>query len=415
MSDTYAPATGLGDLPQGLGPGASFIVPADPAQTGVADGQLVVKDELVFRLFGTFDEPTLTPAPISPVSAEVFPVAPLEDLGSPALAAALRSGQLAAVLEALAFDFVVVPVVEVDGRFEARSFPGAGGRADLQLFSSAACLAEFLGADPDRLFVIRHGAAVAEFVARRVDDLDNLVFDAGSEHPFTLPAGQLAAIVSAALDDEGEWEIEEAEPPPGEPVAFELPLTRHWAVLDLARQDVREQQIRELVKRQTRQLSDRGAGLRHDMRVWLKRTATQAQSAGGRQFAFLITQVQQAAAAVSLVNHWHDLGPGAHHLDQVARHLTSSAQTGDEIVRLRVEGDEVLRHRRVRSGSAEVGGAAIPLLLVDYWIAVPNSTSLAQVAVSSPHVPASDAIVAMTDTLVLGGRFVYPDEAGSGA
>lgn len=399
----------LGRIPVGPSPSASFIVtdsesqPRDGAQVEPLAGQLLVRDDLIFRLYDPLDEDGTAE---NPLTGEVLTVAADAELGSPALAAALSQSDRAALLEALAFDMVLLPVIRTEQGWQVAAFESGAERADLQLFSSANSFANVVGAGPLRHFVVRHGAVVADFARRRADQLRDLVFDPGSPHELTLPVALIAEILADVQDDaspELAWDVPEGQ---ARVVDFRPALTKHWAVLDLTDEVRRDGQIRELVKRQTRKLSDSGASLRQDMRVWLRRTTAQAASAGGRSFAFLISDLPDAAVALSLVTYWHDLGPGAGHLDELERSLLTEAHEGDEIVRLRVEGDQVIRHARLRSGAEEVGGSAVPLLLIDYWLSVPGSDDLAHVAFSTPHLQARDALTALSDTIVLNGDYL---------
>ncbi|MCB0910588.1 MAG: hypothetical protein KDB60_03105 [Propionibacteriaceae bacterium] len=417
-------ARGLGALPGGIGPAAALITaPADDDTSGrphFLEGALETNSELLFRLVDPDSTGSIGDVGTAVLSGAV-PVAAVPELGSPRLAGALAADDLPAVLEALAYDVVVVPTLASGGGLEACAFANQAEpepAPDLLLFSSAGTLARFLTATDERLFVIRHGAAVAEFVAEHSAALAQVTFDAAGPHALSLPASIFRTILDATpVDAEPDVAAaSDAAEPAGEIVGFALPLEGHWATIDLtADETVRKARIKEIVKDQTRVLSDRGASLRHDMREWLGRSTAQAASAGGRQYAFLITRTGDAAAAVSMVSYWHDLGPGVGEkspLDGVAESLLGRAGDADELVRLRVDGDEVLRHSRVRSGDPELGGKDVPLLLLDYWVGVPgpSPTAVAHVTFSTPHLPARDAITALTDTLVLQGRWIGEGE-----
>ncbi len=404
MTDPTTPV-GLGELPGGIAPSASFILSDDSAESGVGEGRLLVRDDLIFRIYDPLDADGTAE---NPITGQVITVAADAELGSPVLAAALATGEPAEVLDGLAFGMALVPVIAGPEGYQAAAFAAkGGGPADLLLFSSAVSYAAFVGSSVLRHFVVRHGVGAIELAVRHAAVLRDLVLDPGQPHSTTLPVSLFVEILSSAAAEgigaEVELDEEEAE---SLPVAFKPALTKHWALLDLRDEEGRDQQIRELVKRQTRSLSDRGAGLRQDMRVWLRRMAQQAASAGGRDFGFLLSDVPDSAAAVSVVTYWHELGPTGNPLDQLEQTLLSESGEGDALVRLRVDGDEVLRHGRVRSGAADVGGSSVPLLLIDYWIAVPGSSNLAQVSFTTPHVMVRDAITAMTDTIVLNGSFV---------
>ncbi|MGC3995886.1 MAG: hypothetical protein QM779_17520 [Propionicimonas sp.] len=407
-----ARALGLGDLPGGAGAAASLITtpPAEGTPGGrMVGGTVETNSDLIFRLLDPEGTGSLGDARAAVLRGAV-PVAPLPELGSPRLAAALAADDLPSVLEALAHDVVVVPALLSGGGLEACAFADEADAApDLHVFSSAEAFARFPTGMNERLFVVRPGAALVEFASAHASDLARVVFDAAGPRPLELPADLFRAILDVPADDPGSGPAAE---PGGEVVGFALPLDGHWATIDLTADEAsRRGRIKELVKDQTRVLSDRGAALRHDMREWLGRSTAQAASAGGRQYAFLVARTSEAAAAVSVVTYWHDLGPGVggvDPLDGVAGSLLAHAGEADELVRLRVDGDQVLRHSRVRAGEPDLGGSDVPVLLVDYWIGVPGPrpSAVAHVAFSTPHLDAGDAITALADTLVLQGRWI---------
>lgn len=415
---------GLGELPAGYGPAAALITPvrSDPtASRGFVEAELETNPDLVFRLWDSTGSGNGIVGDVRTAVLEgTIPVAALPELGSAALAEALAANDLPAVLDALAVDFVVVPAKLAESGIETCAFgKSESAPPDLYLFSTAETLDRFLAESDERLFAIRHGAAVVEYVAELASALNEVIFDAAGPHPMQLPAELFRMILEAPIEpdlelDETDFDDEIQR----DPIAFNLPLEGQWASIDLtAEQSVRQEQIKRFVKRQTKSLSDRGASLRREMRDWIGRSADQAASAGGRQYAFLITSTANAAAAVSMVSFWHDLGPGVGELrpiDGVAESLLETAGPEDELVRLKVDGDEVLRHSRIRSGADEVGGKDVPLLLIDYWVSVPGPkpTAVAHLTFSTPHLPARDAITALTDTLVLHGHWTEPDDPG---
>lgn len=403
---------GLGGLPAGIGSVGTFIAaserPAAPTRAEFVDGELVIREDLVFRLLQQAAEPGTGSSAVTNLAGDVeLPAAALPELGSPELAAALGRRDYPGVLEALAYGVAVVPVMRTADGLEACGF-ATDGELDFQIFSSAATLETFVGDAVDRSFVLRAGAAVVDFVAGRDEQLGKLVIDSAGPNPMSISVADLVAILSVPGDLD---ELPSESEPPEQISGFEVPLDANWGQLDLADVENRTEQIKKMVKEQTRSLSDQGASLRHDMRSWLARTADQAASAGGRQFAFLLARTKQAAAAVTMVTYWHEFGVGMgaeSPIDRVGDHLVNTADAGDELVKLAVEGDQIIRHARIRSGNPELGGKDVNLLLVDYWIAVPgtSSSSLAHVSFSTPHVSAREAILALADSLVLAGSWV---------
>jgi len=403
---------GLGGLPAGIGSVATLISagerPVAPTKAELVDGELVIREDLVFRLLQQTPEPGTGSPAVTGLAGDVeLPAAALPELGSPELAEALGRRDYPGVLEALAYGVAVVPVVRTADGIEARAFANHA-ELDFQIFSSAATLETFLGDATERSFVLRAGAAIVDFVVSRAEQLSKLVIDSAGPHPMSISVADLVAMLSVPGDVD---ELPAESEPPGQIGGFEVPLDANWGLLDLADLDNRTEQIKKMVKEQTRSLSDQGASLRHDMRSWLARTADQAASAGGRQFAFLLARTKQAAAAVTMVTYWHEFGVGMgaeSPIDRVGDHLVNTADAGDELVKLAVEGDQIIRHARTRSGNPELGGKDVNLLLVDYWIAVPgtSSSSLAHVSFSTPHVAAREAILALADSLVLAGSWV---------
>lgn len=400
---------GLGGLPAGIGSIATLIsadVPVvAPTRPELVDAELVVRDDLVFRLL-----PEAGSAPVADVAADGdLPVAALTELGSAELAAALAGRDYPGVLEALAYGVAVIPVLRTDDGLQAGGVAAEDGRLGFLLFSSAVTLETYLGDAVERSFVTRAGAAIIDFVVTAAERIDRLVIDPAGPNPMVISVADLVAILSIPSD--GDVQEPEAAGLPDRIGGFEVPLDANWGALDLSDPSSRSDQIKQLVKEQTRSLSDQGAALRQDMRSWLGRTADQAASAGGRQFAFLLARTKQAAAAVTMVTYWHELGAGAgpgSPVDRVGDHLVDTAEAADELVRLAVGDDRVIRHTRTRQGNAELGGKDVSLLLIDYWIAVPEvgASSLAHVTFSSPHVAQKDAILALADTLVLAGNWV---------
>jgi hypothetical protein len=416
----------LGAVPEGIGAVGTLISVGERSAAStkpqLQDGELVVRDDLVFRLFAPDDEPGVSAgAEPGRALAGDLPAAPLPELGSPELAVALASRDYPGVLEALAYGVAVVPVAHAADGLEARGHVAEDGGLDFHIFSSAATLEAFVGDDADRAFVIRAGAAIIDFVTTRADQLSRLVIDAAGPKPMPIRVADLVAMLSVPADSEaGEAATGEAGAPelPDQIAGFDVPLDANWGVLDLTDATTRVDQIKQMVKEQTRSLSDQGASLRQDMRGWLARTADQAASAGGRQFAFLLARTKQAAAAVTMVSYWHELGAGVgaeSPIDRLGDYLVGSAEAADELVKLSVEGDQIIRHTRTRRGNSELGGKDISLLLIDYWIAVPQAgaSSLAQVSFSTPHVSAREAILALSDSLVLAGHWVAATEVAA--
>ena len=127
---------------------------------------------------------------------------PAHGAGAPSLAAALVSGDRAAVRRALRDEPVVVPHLErEDGTPQVRVFPAPEGSAasyEVCLFSSAGALEVFLGDDPGREFILRRRDSLVPFLRRHGAALGRVVVDPGGAHAMTFEVSELLA----ALDGE---------------------------------------------------------------------------------------------------------------------------------------------------------------------------------------------------------------------
>lgn len=348
-------------------------------------------------------------------NSQSLPVAPLPELGSTALRDALVAKDVPSLLEAIAYDAVVVPIVE-GAEPSTRVFPSRFGPKpyDLLLFSSAKTLSDYLGPCAHRSFVLRHGVAVLVYLSEHLESIEDVVFDPGSEHEATTSAEGLAAFVASG----GEVEIpvpsdDPAADPADDPAAdssvpaaflgYEINVEGPWGSIDL-RADNRKQQIDRLVKMQTASLGDDGALVRHQIREWLTGAADQAASGGGEQIAFLLAHHRGAAVSLSMMKYWHDLGPQVgpiSHLDAIVEHLGTDSSEGEQLEHLEADGNRIVRHSRTRSGASEMGGSSVPLALADYWVACPDGRHVAHVSFSTPHVDQIDTMLTLMDNVAL--------------
>lgn len=364
-------------------------------------------------------------APQVPEGVRVLPVAPLKELGSQALAEA--SGSLADILDALADDVAILPVgLDEQGEIRPIAFTDPGtGLPDLHIYSSAeAYCADRHGTEG--LFVIRHGAVLVDYVVSDADSFHQLVIDSAPDKEeadaidvFVLQ--QLLVMTQPPLGEdeadaagEGEDWDDVAARPARPAAAYVLDLPSHWATIDLtANEAKRKDQIQALVKKQTVQLSDAGAQLRHEMRTWLARTASDAAAQGGREFAFLVARTNQAAAALNVVTYWHSVGTSgkATAFELLEQKLRAEAGPEDDLVLVETADDRLLRHTRTVQGATEVGGGNTPLLMADYWLEVPGDPiTLAHLVFTTPHLFARKEILELCDAVALGGSWFYPEE-----
>ena len=410
----------LSGVPQGLGPLIAAVRVDDQrshsALGEVLAGRVDVAETPVFRLVSPDGVGMVPDVSVS----RVIPVAAVPDVGSASLATALSGGDLPAVLEALAFDVVVVPVVAMDDGLATRVFSHAedSGERDVYLFSSAETLERFIGSTSDRLFIVQHGAGVVEYVVNHVDALGDVVFDAAGPSRMTISARDLTSFLDEdvdavqddmdALPDVGNV----GEEPTGQVTGFDLGLDSGWGRIDLRDSDRREHQIQRLVAEQTRRLGDKAGPLRRDMRTWLGKVSEQASQAGGSQLAFLLLHGRDVGAAVSVVTYCHALGPqtgDVSHLDRVVQHLETKVGPEDSLVRIETPDGDIVRFSRIRRGDPRVGGDKVPLVNIDYWMAAPDQEHVGHVSVSSPHVDARDAITSLADNIVLNGGWVVKE------
>ena len=401
----------LVDAPSGMGPLIGKVRVGDtgsPDETPIVrSGSVEVADITVFRLAGSAGGPAIVDA------SAVVPVAVMPEVGSVVLAQALTSRALPSVLEALAFDIVLVPVtLSGDGLPVTRVFPASGTaiRA-LCLFSSASTLDRFLPDDDERLFTMLHGAAVVDYVAQRLTDIDMVVLDPSGPSSMTISSQVLASFIE---DDTTEPVLDQSveEEFTGVVTGFDLGLDAQWGTVDLTDPDRRERQIINLVEAQTKTLGDDAALLRRDMRQWLDNVARKSAEAGGSELGFLLTRTREAAAAVSVVTYCHALGmaaTGYDALEAITDSLIAKADPDDEFVKIEIAGGEILRHSKVRRGDPRVGGENINLLAIDYWMLGPDHDHVAHVSFSTPHLEARDAITLLADNVMFNGQWTISD------
>jgi hypothetical protein len=348
----------------------------------------------------------------------------LHDFGSQDLSAALASGDAAAVGRALRDGPVIVPhLTRDDGTPQVRVFPAPDGSTapyEVCLFSAASSLASFLGDDPGRDFSLRRRDSLAPFLRRHGAALARVVVDPAGPHPMVLEVSEtLAALETSPVADdptglfddtgsgispEGRDALATADEPGGSRgIGIELNLPDHWVLLDLEDPEARDQEIRDVVKRQTASLGDRGASLRRDLRDKMIDAATKAASAGGQVMAYLVLPGPNAALALNVTLYWHDLGPetdGVPHLRRLQDRLGSRLGTDDALTRTETLSGPFLRHVRVGRGAEELGAQDVPLLLVDYWAEAPGRQSVARLAFSTPHVEIREQMLTLTDKVL---------------
>jgi hypothetical protein len=354
---------------------------------------------------------------------EVMPVAPSTDVGSERLAAALAAMDVPAIGRALRQDYVIVPLTrgpagETQTKVVEDDDPEDERRWALLLFSSTAAFATYLGDSSEREFDIRTGSSLAPFIEQYRHLLRRVVFDPAGPHPVQASVEDvLWSLTPDASDDDVAW-ITDGEATtsiglrPGERViGLELPLGHDWTSVDLTDPKRIEKDVSALVKAQLAGLP-RAPSLRGQLTAWLGSTARRAAGAGGQRMAFLTRRSQTAAAALSVVQYWHELGEPGDHLDaQITRLRAAGGE--QQLAEATTPAGRFVRQVHRVPGPAEL--ALRPILTLDYWLEFPDRRGLCLLSFATPHQDALDAIARLADNVVLSARWVLaPDEGTVG-
>ena len=294
-----------------------------------------------------------------------------------------------------------------------------GERAwELCIFSSAKAFADFIAGDAEREFAISKGSSLAPFMETYRHLLRRVVFDPAGPHPVRASVEDvLAALAPDPTDDEVAWITAPDGMPerglrPGERVrGLNLALGDDWAIIDLSDERRAEKDVRALVKRQLAGIPQAPV-LRGQLTAWLTSTIRAASRAGGTLMAYLIRRSEDAAAALSLTQYWHELGPrpGGSHLDDAIERLQAKLGADDDLVRAQTASGPFVRLTSRRMGPAELGGR--PIAVIDYWLEFPDQRGLAVVSFSTPHLDALGPIRLLADNIILGALWeLVPAEA----
>lgn len=353
-------------------------------------------------------------------------IAPSTDVGSERLAAALAAMDVAGIGRALRHDYVIVPLMrgpqgETQTRVIEASDPVGERKWVLCLFSSTKAFSDFLADDQQREFAIRKGDSFLPFLEQYEGLLRHVVFDSAGPHPVQASVDDvLAALRPAPGDDEMSWITSPDGRPeygirPGEHVVgLDLPLDVDWAAVELGDPTHMARDVEALVKQQLRGIPNAPV-LRGQFTSWLLQTAKRAAAGGGKLMAYFTRRTETAAAALSVVQFWHDRGTEGDHLGELAGRLAHTAHAaqagqpadaatgGEEIVRGETAAGPFLRHTHRTMGPVEL--AARPVFVVDYWLEFPDRRGLCLLSFSTPHGDALQAIRQLTDNLVLAARW----------
>ena len=346
------------------------------------------------------------------------------EVGSAALAAALKATDVAAIGQALRHDYVVVPQLRgAGGELQVRVFesehPEGATPYELCLFSSTAALAAYLGDNEDREFALQRGSSLVPFLEQYRAVIERVVFDPAGPHPMMAIADDvLASLRPRPGDDDVAWVastpgggLEEAalplDPRNSAVVGLDIALSREWFVIELEDAAARDEQVSLLVRQQLSALAPSPV-LRAELERWLRESCARAASAGGRFLAYLLQRNETAALAINVAMYWHSLGPAigdVSHLDRMAERLRSTLGAG-ELVGAETLAGPFIRHSRVGAGAAELGATETPLLHVDYWLQFPDLRGLCLLSFSSPHVDIEPQLLLLMDNIVLTGAWV---------
>ncbi|MCX7523083.1 hypothetical protein OSC27_12455 [Microbacterium sp. STN6] len=364
-------------------------------------------------------------------------VAATDDVGSQRLASALAAQDVAAIGQALRHDMVVVPLLpQQSGDSQIRVFESAdtGGPApyDLCLFSSTAALALYLGESEIRQFALRRGASLQPFLEQYASVIDRVVFDPAGPHPIAAsPEDVLLSLRPQPGDDDVAWAASvgaparesesldefpaDADPTRSRVVGLDIALSGDWFVITLTDEKERDAQIAALVKKQLARVES-ARRLRAELERWLRSACQRAASGGGRFLAFLLQRTREAALALNVAMYWHELGPAigdTSHLERMTQRLRGELENDDELLGAESDAGPFVRHTRVTRGAGEVGGSELPLVVIDYWLAFPDSRGLSLLSFSSPHVEQRAELQRLADNIVLRGAWVLESAAGS--
>jgi hypothetical protein len=355
------------------------------------------------------------------------------EVGSAALAAALKRQDVAAIGQALRHDYVVVPQLRTEtGDLQVRVFesehPTGPSPYELCLFSSTETLAAYLAENEDREFALQRGPSLAPFLEQYRDLIERVVFDPAGPHPMMAIADDvLRSLQPQPGDDEVAWaasapggRLDEAalplDPERSTVVGLDIALSREWFVIELADAAARDDQVSLLVRQQLAALAPAPV-LRAELERWLRESCERAASAGGRFLAYLLQRNEIAALALNVAMYWHPLGPAIgdlNHLDRLTARLRSGLTEGSELVGAETLAGPFIRHSRVGAAAAELGASDTPLLLVDYWLQFPDLRGLCLLSFSSPHIGIEPQLRLLMDNIVLTGAWVLEtDRAGT--
>jgi hypothetical protein len=195
-----------------------------------------------------------------------------------------------------------------------------------------------------------------------------------------------------------------ATPAVSPPVGFRLPTPGNWFDLDLDPR-TRDESIASLVDAHVAQ-SPAAVHNREGLRRLLRRTAREAAQ-GGMIFASLMSEVAEgvpvsASATVTLRSAVSLGGAPISNSGDIAGHLRGQARAGWRGIEVRVAEiptGSVVRLQGLQEG--DVGGLAtgVVTLVVQYFVPVPGTPSLAVLTFTTPTLALAEPFTALFDTM----------------
>jgi len=184
-----------------------------------------------------------------------------------------------------------------------------------------------------------------------------------------------------------------------------------WWLIPLVDAEARRRAVRGLVDRQFQGVDDQ-PHLKHDLRQRLSVSAEQAAGANGRLMAVSIGRVGGIPLSATLTTYWIPLGAplGSSHLDDLTANLVDidAGAHGVRYDKAEFEAGPALRRaRRQTSGDPALTEEPTELLLVDYWIQVPDRGGLAQLTFSTPLVMWEDPLLTLFDAISATAHWQY--------
>lgn len=184
-----------------------------------------------------------------------------------------------------------------------------------------------------------------------------------------------------------------------------------WWLVPLVDAESRRRAVRGLVDRQFQGVDDQ-PHLKADLRQRLSVSAGEAAGANGRLMAVSIGQVGGIPLSATLTTYWIPLGApaGSSHLEDLTTNLVDIDAGADGVRYDKAElgaGPALRRVRRQTSDDPALTEEPTELVIVDYWIEVPDRGGLAQLTFSTPMVWWEEPMLALFDAIAATAHWQY--------